>query len=207
MTTRSQVIGAQKLQAAMQAAPERLARGIKLALNNAGSRWQGEMTTRTRTVLKRRTGRLAGSITHKVSGSDLKSLELRAATTSPYAKVHEHGTKGKGGKLPDITAKNGKYLTIPIRDNLTGGGDVRFKSAAALRATGKTFVLRTSDGPNGRAYIVLKQGDDLKFLWMLKRSVSIPARLGFFATWRAGAKDRRKDLEKVVNIVLTGKVA
>lgn len=200
MTLNVDTVKLRRLQAAIDQVPERLFGELRETLRNEGARWEGEMQNRTRRVLKRRTGSLARSIRQDVAGSDLRSLELRAATTSPYAKVHEYGTTGKGGVLPSIVPKRAKFLTVPIGDNLTPAGVPRYPSAAALRGQG-TFLLKTA---SGKTFIVRREGEQLRWLWVLVKKVDIPPRLGFFATWRSRDKKRRAALQKAVVSALTG---
>lgn len=193
-----------RLQAAIDQAPGRLFRNLRGALRDSGADWEGKMQRRVRggSPLRRRTGALARSLRQDTRGSSLRNLEMRAATTSPYAKVQEFGTSGAGGQLPDIRPKNGKALTVPLSDNLTSAGVPRYPSAAALRATGETFLLKTK---SGKAFIVKREGETLRWLWILKDRVAIPPRLGFFATWRQLRDRRRRRLRQAVSDTLTGR--
>lgn len=200
MTLKVDTVKLRRLQAAIDQVPERLFGELRETLRNEGARWEGEMQNRTRRNLRRRTGSLARSIRQDVRGSSLTDLELRAATTSPYAKVHEFGTIGKGGALPSIVPKRAKWLTVPLQGNLTPAGVPRYPSAAALRGQG-TFVLKTK---SGKLFIVRREGEQLRWLWILVKKVDIPPRLGFFATWRSRDKARRVALRKAVVAALTG---
>jgi hypothetical protein len=81
---------------------------------------------------------------------------------------------------------------VPLPDNLTPAGDARYKSAARLRNTGDTFLVQTK---KGNLVIGLeKEGSRTLWLWVLKRSVAIPPRLGFFANWRVGQAKFRREL-------------
>lgn len=82
---------------------------------------------------------LFGSRQTETTGSSLgtiRSLIFIGGTATRYARVHELGTKGKGGSLPDITPRRGKFLVFEV------------------------------DGQK-----------------VFAKSVSIPARLGWFETW------------------------
>jgi hypothetical protein len=79
--------------------------------------------------------------------------------------VHETGAT--------ITAKNARYLTIPLRAALDGRG-VPLRSRA--RDWDDTFIART---PGGALLIFRKEtGGTITPLYLLKKSVRIPKRLG-----------------------------
>lgn len=86
--------------------------------------------------LIRRSGNLArqlnASTAIRAKGDTLGKLEIRFGLfdqkTLQYARVHELGTVGAGGSLPDIVPIKGKYLRFPVRD----GG-----TAARPKARGK----------------------------------------------------------------------
>lgn len=187
---------ARRLATALQQFPRQLASGYRQAMQNAASRWEGRMY---RNIggggsLRNRTGSLRRSLRTQVKGSTLEDLELRVASVgAPYAKVQEFGTVGAGGKMPDIVPTRAKFLTVPLPDNLTPAGDARYKSAARLRATGQTFLVETK---SGNLLIGLDKGDGgrTRWLWILKRSVAIPPRLGFFANWKVGQAEFRREL-------------
>lgn len=69
--------------------------------------------------LVRRSGELARALLFKTVGSALNDLRTTIGFLNPFAarlaRVHELGTVGKGGILPDITPKTGQYLVVPIR--------------------------------------------------------------------------------------------
>lgn len=191
------------LQRAIQRQPRLLETNLKRHFKLSGQEWQGKMLDRFRgTPMKTRTGALKRSIRYRVPGSKLSNIELRAFSTSRYAKVHEYGTVGKGGRLPDITPKRSKALTIPLPDNLTPAGVPRFPSARALMSSGKTF-LHTSD--RGITTIALDEGGRLRWLWVLKKRVSIPARLGFFLTWEGLRRGRLHRLRRATRAALQGR--
>jgi hypothetical protein len=101
--------------------------------------------------LIRRSGGMARSVIHKTSGRNISDLRTVAgfldAHAAKIARVHELGTVGKGGVLPDIVPRRAKLLRWFERVD-----------TAALSSEGG---------------------------WRFAKRVSIPARLGFRATWRA----------------------
>lgn len=182
-------------------APKRLYDGIERSLRQSATEWQREMAKRTKGAtradgLARRTGDLARSIQTSVKGSppNISSLEMRAVSAGvPYAPIHEFGGT--------VRAKNAKFLTIPAKDNLTAAGVARHPSARAFFASptvgeGKPFILRKG----GKAWIVIGKagGKGLLFLWTLKKEVKIPARLGFFDTWKKYETNRRRRFRRAL---------
>lgn len=86
--------------------------------------------------------------------------------TEVYAKVHEHGTRGKGGTLPDIKAKSGA-LAVPIHQDARGKRPRDFgdqlvmvkrngKAPLLIRSAGKTTKTRTTNMRMDIMYILLK---------------------------------------------------
>lgn len=128
-----------------------------------GSDWSpgGEPSAR----LKRRSGRAIRSIVSsvKVRGSSISSIRGEIGGIG-YLRIHEYGGT--------VTAKNSRYLTIPL--------------PPALRANGTPIKKRARDWPNtfvitskkGNKLICTKRGGALVPLYLLKKSVRIPARLG-----------------------------
>ena len=66
-----------------------------------------------------RSGGLNRSLTSKIEGTDINSLTLRfgffSAFSARIARVHELGTQGAGGTLPDIRPVRAKFLRVPVR--------------------------------------------------------------------------------------------
>ena len=73
--------------------------------------------------LMRRSGNLARQLTARPQGEKLGDLQISFGLfdqkTLQYARIHELGTVGKGGSLPDIVPVKGKYLRFPVRDGGT----------------------------------------------------------------------------------------
>jgi hypothetical protein len=97
-----------------------------------------------------------------------------------YLRVNELGTVGKGGTMPSIKAKNGKYMTVPLNAAMDSRG-VKLKERAADWQN--TFTLTAKDG---RKYIAQRRGDDLVLLYILLEKVDIPPRLGMGDTLEKG---------------------
>ena len=176
------------LAAAIARFPKIAERGIRLPL----LQWQGDLardflTTRLNgrsgaMGVNVRTGRtLKGNFTTMPVVTDGEGvvgftagvgfLDIHAAR---IARVHELGTVGKGGVLPDIRPKKGKFLWIPVTNH------VRRYDAPLLawaeengRIAGKPGGTRRKRGKSGKLPKIRGQQ------FILLRKASIPARLGF----------------------------
>ena len=140
-------------------------------------------------LLHRRTGafsRSFGSLTH---GKDVGSLRFLTGTVNaevPYAFIHEFGGT--------ITASRTKYLTIPLAAAKTASGVAR----GPARSFQNTFVRMTRAG----LIIFQKQGDSSVPLFLLRKSVDIPARLGFFRSWQKQLPTLIREFNKSVDEAL-----
>jgi len=145
----------------------RMAKALRSAFQQIG---QGFIAKHRRDRLRGRPGLkqhhgqagLAGSFGFEVVGMDLDSMQLINYSTSLYARIHEHGGI--------IKAKNVKYLTIPLP--AAGGSDARIRDFA-----GGAFI----KSKNGNLLYI--DGDSGEPLFLLRESVTIPARLGWVMTW------------------------
>lgn len=124
------------------------------------------------TLSKRGRG-IAESLGYSVSGSTLEEVEA-AVFGSKIARVHERGAV--------IEAKRAKYLTVPLPAALDSKGRPLRRSARAWR---NTFVKRSK---KGNLIIFQKRaGNQLVPLYVLRKSVTIPPRLGLGDTAREAA--------------------
>lgn len=139
----------------------------------------GNPGSRARNFLFSRTGTLKDSYGYLVQRRGTRGVALSTFFAGvPYARIQEEGGT--------ITPKSSRFLTIPLGDNLTEAGDIRYPSARALfdraerdPSVGSPFIhngVIFLDQPNGR--------DDTLALWVLKRKAKIPPRLGFRKTWQ-----------------------
>jgi hypothetical protein len=119
--------------------------------------------------LKSRTGSLSRSLQTKVSGDNLKTLAGRVYTGMVYAPIQEEGgtvnAKDKYRRVP-----GGPYLNIPLSANKTAAGVMR-KSARDVFSEGG-YIVKSKAGN----YLVMSKAGQPMFV--LKKSVTIPARLG-----------------------------
>ena len=137
-----------------------------------------------------RTGALRESI-NVLGPSGLRTVRGKVVVTAPYAEIQEFGgvVKPTGGR---------KYLTIPLRAALTDSGGKRFTSR--LVESGGRY--ETSDGDpthigrskRGNLVVYMTRGGKRVPIYLLKTSVKIPPRLGFFDTWDRIEKYRLKRL-------------
>lgn len=105
--------------------------------------------------------------------------------------VHETGVT--------ITAKNAKYLTIPLRAALDSRG---LPLRARARDWDNTFIRQAK---RGGLYIFQKQGRNVVPLYMLKSSVYIPPRLQMRETFNQYADIFGGQLEREFQAQLGGK--
>ena len=147
-----------------------------------GNRNQGDK-------LQNRSGQLRRSFGSEVVGGIGQSTPLTLAVFSQgsiYSRLQEYGGV--------IKPKKAKYLTVPLDDALTPSGVQRYPSARDLFnrypdqvrvikvKSGRLFIV--SDGkPGSKPPKRKKRQSDLVWLYQLKKSVKVPARLGFRATW------------------------
>lgn len=145
---------------------------VALALNQRhGSPWPGGTGGQTMSV---RSGALNRSIRDsvRVSGSTVNTLRGQIGSIF-YGRIHEYGGV--------IKPKKAKYLTIPLPAALTSNGTPKKPTA---RDWDRTFVITSK---KGNLLIVRKQGRGIVPLYVLKKSVRIPARLGMGDTLEKGA--------------------
>jgi len=136
--------------------------------------------------LMRRTGQLARSFITKIGGSSIGNLFGLVETDSKYAKIHEYGGT--------IRPTNARFLTIPTEFNKTSAGVMR-KNARQLMSEGKSFF---KESRNGNLMLFTQTArNTIKPMFILKDSVTIPARLGFRETaekWLEKLKDGLQNL-------------
>ena len=108
---------------------------------------------------------------------------MQLSFPSDYIKILEEGTVGKGGTLPDIRAKNKKYLAIPKPEALSSPGRVSPEAQKYLGARPgskeyKESFLRKYFGSKGEYSILFRRipGQDPEGLFILKETVSVTPR-------------------------------
>lgn len=142
-----------------------------------------------------RSGLLRASL--EVVGPRFVGLDVRGAATisGRQAKLQEFGGT--------VRPKRARMLTIPMPATLTPSGVVRakfrlVKSGVWQTAGGEpTFIFRSGSA----AFVAIASGrkqKGIKLLYMLRPSVQIKGRLGFFSTWRALEKQRLAVMEEML---------
>lgn len=153
--------------------------------------------------LQARTGKLRNSFGSEVRGEIGTSIPLTLAVFSQgaiYSRLQEYGGT--------VKPKRAKYLTQPLPDNQTTAGVTRYGSARELFERYPDQV-RVMKARSGRLFIVSegkpgaktkKKNPDLLWLFILRKSVKVPPRLGFRATWSdsTSAADRVQRLNDAV---------
>ena len=205
MVAVSAKVNTRRLRRAMDRAPRELAKGFANAFDRHAFIFEGHVKTKRlqgRPGLIGRTGKLARSIGHTRPDRRLKLQNLSVRifignALTPYARIQEFG-----GVVRPV---NKRFLTVPLPANLTAGGVPRFPSAAELLSSrpGQTFIARSRAG---NPIIGLREGSSVTWLWVLKKSVRIPARLGFIKAFdsREMRADRRQRLNKAIRDALKG---
>lgn len=123
------------------------------------------LSGRTSRALEVRSGRLRGSIRHRVYWRG-NTLVGRLGTNVIYGRIHE-----KGGTIVPV---NRKWLTIPTKHAKTPVGVVRGRAGSFAN----TFLLKPSkEKPNRPMMIMQRKGkNDVVPLFILKKRVQIPKR-------------------------------
>lgn len=132
-----------------------------------------------RPALRRRTGELSRSFQMSLSGTRLNDLTLRVFSRSPYAKIQEYGGT--------IVPKKAQWLAIPLDAVKTKGGVAR----GGPRDYQNTFFAKSKKGN-----LILFQKDSsggIIPLFVMKKEVTIPPRLGMRTLWNE-MKQERNDL-------------
>ena len=133
----------------------------------------------TRKGLFRRSGDLVTGFVTRVTGKRMSDLEGAIGWWQPFqamkAGVHEYGAT--------ITPKRSSYLAVPLDAVLTNTGRARF--GYSPRDWPDTRIHKSK---SGHLFIVQDQhGKELLPLYILKKSVTLPARLGLRQMWHSAA--------------------
>jgi len=124
-------------------------------------------------------------------GSKLTNLLLKIGFRPRYIGIHEKGGTIRAKKafsgLP-----GGPYLRVPVGQTRTE----RRRKASFIN----TFIAR---GKGGDFIIYQRTGQGIRPLYVLKKDVTIPARLDFFATWRKGLSLVLKRVQNALHNTMT----
>lgn len=178
---------ASKMGSKLEAFRQKVERMVVTTLRKASTEYQQQMIGRLSgptgpDTLSRRTGQLARSVKGVVesTGSTVK-VTLSIGAQAPYAKIHETGGT--------ITPKRSRYLAIPLAAAKTAAGVTRL---ASPRMDPTLRLIRSKAG--NLLLVRPKKRGGFTPMWVLKSSVTIPARLGFAKTARAVLVKARADI-------------
>ena len=154
--------------------PQMWFEGAKTAFQKATLAASNQAKDNATSILNVRSGRLRQSIGQEVKGTAISNIKASVfsgpAGGQPvkYALIHE-----MGGTVRAIDkylgVPGGPYLNIPMRDNKTAAGVTRMQAREVFNNGG--YIVRMRSGKYG----VFMDG---KLMFVLVKSVTIPARLG-----------------------------
>jgi len=164
-----------------------------------GQEWVSKLVTQRlsgRPGLNRRTGNLARSFKSRAyMAPELGGVALDVEPEGPgseYVKIHEFGGT--------IKPKHSKFLWIPIAKNLTPDGVARMSPTQAI-ATGNLFI-QWNKGPTAFMRRKMARGWRLEPMFALRKSVTIPARMGARSLWASSIPSLTTRLDAVASRIL-----
>ena len=167
--------------------PKKIATKLSRAMRIYGLDFIRRIKTQSfggRPNLQRRTGELSRSFNMEITGSALNDLTLRVFSRSPYAKIQEYGGT--------IRPKNAQWLAIPLDAAKTGAGVAR----GGPRDYQNTFFATSKKGN-----LILFQkdaGGGIIPLFVMKKEVTIPPRLGMRQLWHDTRLQRNMTLREAL---------
>ena len=180
-------INASLLRKALRRVPDDLAREVEIGFKRHGvefekryidRHWGAQLSAGKNSTTDRMASRSPGGLRQSLNtqtynrGGGPRGVLLRAtigsARTAAYIQVQEKGA----------TIRGNPWLAVPLPATLTAAGRPRYTSPRSLMddPTVQTFVQRSKAG---NLIIFRKDEDGITPLWVLKRSVKVPARLNF----------------------------
>ena len=111
-----------------------------------------------------RSGALRSSVGYAIMPGGLAAI---VGPTVKYGKMHEFGTRGAGGTLPDIKPKKARALAIPIDKSAQGRSPRSFKDLSFIKPKGKAPMLMQFSG---------KTMIHAKLMYVLVKSVALAPR-------------------------------
>ena len=172
---------------------------IRRNMVNASQTWAGAFLRSLvkerlsgRPGLNRRTGNLSRDWVTDVteSGGQLAVEVKTQGVANAYAGIHEDGGT--------IRPTKSKYLWIPLKGNLTPSGVARISPREAI-GTGNLFI-QWNKGPIAYMRRRMARGWHLEPLFVLKKSVTIPARMGAGIHFRSKLPDLSSSLAESMRI-------
>lgn len=195
-----------RLRRGFQRAPEAMAKSARTALRNAANTWQRKVVLdrfrpfsdnkNDTNTLQSRTSMLRKSLGHRIEGETLSDLSLSVYSSGiKYARIQEYG-----GEVRPIKAK---WLTIPL-DAALGARGIPKRSGPRAYDDGFFFTSKKGSLIFAVSKVVGRgknKRTDIVPLYVLKKSVTIPARFGLRQTWADLESERR---EKLQNALIAG---
>lgn len=155
-------------------------------------------------TLKARSGRLRAGAGFRVSKrARMLAVEvgiLSGKEALKYAAVHELGTRGAGGVLPDITPKRAKWLMIPQEAALTSAGVARFSPREASGSYPDIFFIEG----DGLLFMFGGRGGDADLLFIGTKRVKIPPRPYIRPAFNSMVKSTKEEIERAMSSLLFG---
>lgn len=208
---RAKVTGSKKR---LDALPKRATKALRAAFKTVGRRFLGRLKTERlsgRPGLNKRTSELARSFQMEIGGDALADLYLKVYTRAKQARIQE-----KGGVVRPV---NSKYLAIPIGGAVTPAGVAKgsprdFKDTIVARSKAGNLIIfqklgKTKSGKQRTRRFVRAGSDTAERssvipLFLLKKEVTIPPRLGMAALWADMKDERMATLRSALRPVLRG---
>lgn len=170
-------------------------RGAAGEMNRFGQEWISELVSKRlsgRPGVNRRTGNLARSFKSKVTDSVL--LNAVVLDVQPEGPGSEYAGLQEFGGV--VTPKKSKYLWIPTRENMTPSGVQRITPTEA-RSRGGFFAKGVFFGKP----VVGKKTKPVP-LFILKKSVTVPGRMGATALWNQSTPRLVQRLDAVASVMI-----
>jgi phage gpG-like protein len=184
-------IGVEEATAFLQELPERMFVNAKIEVAAAIANIQEAVSKRLveGNPMFSHTGALKRSLQIRVTGNNFDELSASVYTTSPYAPIQEHGGVVRA-KKKYMRVPGGPYLNIPLRDNKTAAGVMRYSAKDVfLNQHGKLFKSK-----GGKWFV----SGDKGLMFILVKQVEIPARLGMINSAEAEVPDLMARLDNVL---------
>ena len=194
----------------------RFRRGAAGEMNRFGQEWVSELVSKRlsgRPGVNRRTGNLARSFKSKVTDSVLlNAVVLDVQPEGPgaeYADLQEFGGV--------VKPKRSKYLWIPIAGNLTPEGVARITPTEAINRGGffakgvffgrpvvrkRTAQQTRHIGGSGYKGASFQRNERIEPLFVLKKSVNVPGRMGATALWNQSTPRLVQRLDDVASAMI-----
>ena len=184
------------LRRALNEAPGRLFRALKRRVHGYLFRWVRHFSASAFAgPLNVRTGTMRRAFTSVAVGSTASSLRFITGTMKndvPYAAIHEHGGT--------IRPTKAKFLTIPLEAAKTAAGVAR----GGARFFENTFFMRSKAG---NLFLMQRDGNEVRPLFLLKKEVYIPPRLGFYRAFDRQMPELIRHFNAAIEEALEGPTA